>query len=59
VNRRTGPAGKVPVELLFADSGEAKDGAVLRDVDPRAVQDFLKLLPKERIDPSLFVETGT
>jgi hypothetical protein len=59
VNRKTGPAGKVPVELLFGDSGVPKDEALPGDADRHANRDFLELLPKERIDPSLFVEAGT
>jgi hypothetical protein len=56
VNRKT-VAGPAPVELLIAD-GHGDVAVVGSAHDARTVDDFLKLLPKERVDTSLFIRTG-
>ncbi len=48
--------GRVPVELLIAN--DSKDKAVRREGPDHDICPFLELLPKDRVEPTGFVNTG-
>ncbi len=48
--------GRAPVELLIAN--DSKDKAVRREGPAHDIRPFLELLPKDRVEPTEFVNTG-
>jgi hypothetical protein len=57
VNVKTS-AGEVPVELLLADNFKGRATVFPSDQQPYTVEDFLNLLPKEKVHAESFVHRG-